>query len=113
MSSRVLLLAFLIVLPSWTFSAHAAAHLVWPWPSAEGAPVRVEQVTLRSSDPFAPSDVGEAPARAVAAQLYEPLHPAPDHSTPAAVLLHGSGGLSSARGERYGRELANMGVPCW
>ena len=72
--------------------------------------MRVETVRLRSSDPFAPKDIGRAPARTVTAQLYLPLNAAPDHSTPAVILLHGSAGLTAARGDRYGRELSGMGV---
>ena len=90
--------------------ARAAARIVSPWPSADAVEVRVDDVTLRSSDPFAPNDIGRARARQVRAQLYLPPHTAGDHSTPAVVFLHGSGGLSSERGERYGRELAAMGV---
>jgi dienelactone hydrolase len=90
--------------------AQAAARIVSPWPSAASAEVRVEDVTLRSSDPFSPGDIGHAAARTVGAQLFLPLHAAPDRSTPAVIFLHGSGGLSSERGERYGRELAAMGV---
>ncbi len=90
--------------------ADAAAHIVSPWPDAGSAAVREEEVTLRSSDPFAPSDLGRAPARAVTAQFYRPAQAGPDRSTPAVVFLHGSGGLSSERGDRYARELAGMGV---
>ena len=107
--SRLLPLAALPLL-LLTSPAHAAARIVSPWPSAASADVRVEGVTLNSSDPFTPGDAGRAPARAVRAQLYLPLHADPDHSTPAVVFLHGSGGISSERGERYGRELAAMGV---
>jgi len=107
MLARLLPLLALLALP---MPAHAAAHLVSPWPNAAQAEVRSEAARLQSRDPFTPGDVAGAPARAVGAQLYLPLHAAPDHSTPAVVLLHGSGGLIAERGERYGRELAGMGV---
>lgn len=103
-------IALLLMLSFAPAPGRASARIVSPWPSGAGAQARAEEVDLRSSDPFAPGDIGRAPARAVAAQLYLPLDARSDRSTPAVVLLHGSAGLSSERGERYGRELAAMGV---
>lgn len=110
MLCRFLLLALLIVTAIVPDAASAAARIVTPWPTGAATQARVENVMLQSSDPFAPSDIGRAPARNVAAQLYLPMGAVADRSTPALVLLHGSGGLQSERGERYGRELATMGV---
>jgi dienelactone hydrolase len=110
MLSRLLLAGLLIVTTASPGLALAAARIVSPWPTGAATQARVEDVTLHSADPFAPSDIGRAPARNVGAQLYLPVNAAADRSTPAVVLLHGSGGLTSERGERYGRELATMGV---
>ncbi len=108
---RLLLSFALLSLPSLCpRPALAAAHIVAPWPDATRAEVQVEDVTFRSSDPFTPRDVPRAPARIVGAQLYLPARGKADRSIPAVVLLHGSAGLVAERGERYGRELAAMGV---
>ena len=90
--------------------AQAAAHIVTPWPDAARTAAVVESVRFQSSDPFTPAGIKGAPARTVGGQLYLPARMAPDGSTPAVVLLHGSAGLVAERGERYGRELAAMGV---
>ena len=108
---RLLPLVALLSLPLLrTLPAQAAAHIVVPWPDAARAEAQVEHVTFRSSDPFTPYDIPSAPARTVGAQLYIPVHAAADRTTPAVVLLHGSAGRVAERGERYGRELAAMGV---
>lgn len=105
-----LLLAFLATLALQAAPARAAVHLVTPWPDAAQASARVEAVRFESRDPFTPADIPHAPSRTVGGQLFLPVQARPDHSTPAVVLLHGSAGLVAERGERYGRELAAMGV---
>ena len=108
---RLLPLLALLSLPLvHPLPARAAAHIVAPWPDAPRAEAHVEDVTFRSSDPFTPRDIPEAPARTVGAQLYLPMRARPDRSTPAVVLLHSSAGRVAERGERYGVELAAMGV---
>ena len=109
--SRLLLpLSVLLMALQHPLPAQAAAHIVTPWPDAGRAAARVEAVRFQSSDPFTPADIRRVPTRTVGGQLYLPAHTAPDGSTPAVVLLHGSAGLVAERGERYGRELAAMGV---
>ena len=82
-----------------------------PWPDADSVShVIPQEVTLDSSDPFMPSDIGRAPARHVRAMLYLPPGVPPRHPVPAVVLLHGSVGNYEERGFRYGLPLAERGV---
>ena len=86
--------------------------IVDPWPQPETVHgVREEAVTFPSSDPFAPRDVGRAPARMVKGLLFLPATAAPNHDTPAVVMLHGSAGLIADRA-RYGSQLAAMASRC-
>ena len=90
---------------------HAASlRIVDPWPEGESVgAIQAERVTFASSDPFAPADIGRAPARTVAGLLFLPPGVRGDRSTPAVVMLHGSAGLIADRA-RYGPQLAAMGV---
>ena len=67
-------------------------------------------MSLASNDPFSPAGIAHARPRTLAARLYLPRDAAPDHRTPAVVLLHGSAGNWEERGERYGYPLAAQGV---
>ncbi len=100
------------LLLGWCAPASLAAtvHIADPWPDAQTVTgVRTEQVTLHSSDPFTPADIGRAKPRDVTAQLFLPTIAPGDHA-PAVVLLHGSAGNAYERGERYGPALASMGI---
>ncbi len=91
--------------------AASAARITDPWPDPEAVPgIRVESVTFPSASPFAPADIGDAPRTTGLAQLFLPADAAPDHATPAVVLLHGAAGLVRERGDVYGRQLAAMGI---
>ncbi len=88
-----------------------AASLDGAWPDPDRVTgVRVIQVALASSDPFAPADAGLGRKRSVAGVLYLPPEASPGHRVPAIVLLHGSVGNYAERGYRYGLPLAAMGV---
>jgi dienelactone hydrolase len=88
-----------------------AAQIADPWPSLASLPAtRQEAVSFPSSDPFAPSDIGHAPARITHATLYLPAGAAPGHPVPAVVMLHGAAGMVAERGATYGPQLAAMGV---
>jgi dienelactone hydrolase len=105
---RCLLLAALLVIigvdPAMSF------RIVNPWPDpATVRNVREERVTFQSSDPFAPSDIGSAPARSVSGLLFLPAGAQPKRGTPAVVMLHGSAGMISDRA-KYGPQLAAMGI---
>ena len=90
--------------------ARAAVHIADPWPDARSVTgVAREEVTLHSSDPFTPAEIGAAKPREVTAQLFLPTI-APGDQAPAVVLLHGSAGNAYERGERYGPALASMGI---
>jgi dienelactone hydrolase len=81
----------------------------WPDP-ASVRDVTPVGITLHSSDPFMPADIGRAPARAVHALLYLPPGASSGHKVPAIVLLHGSVGNYEERGYRYGLPLADLGI---
>ena len=81
------------------------------WPDAgEVHDVTPVEVTLSSSDPFTPADIGHAPRRPVRALLYLPPGASATHKVPAVVLLHGSVGNYQERGYRYGLPLAELGI---
>ena len=103
-------LAGLLLVFAAPLSTGATVHIADPWPDARTLTgIRTEAVTLHSSDPFTPGDVGRAKPRDVTAQLFLPTEAAGDRA-PAVVLLHGSAGNTSERGERYGPALASMGI---
>ncbi len=89
----------------------SAATLASPWPDPdEVRDVAPVDVTLASSDPFTPADIGRSASRTVHAQLYLPPGASAAHKVPAVVLLHGSVGNYEERGYRYGLPLAELGV---
>jgi dienelactone hydrolase len=90
----------------------AAPHITDPWPDpASVAGITPQSVTFPSESPFTPADIArDPPPASVPAQLYLPPHAAPNHSTPAVILLHGAAGLVHQRGSVYGPQLAAMGV---
>jgi dienelactone hydrolase len=109
---KVLLLLPLL-LAALTVPAEAAVHITDPWPDPDSIQgVRVEAVTFPSSSPFTPRAVlrHHLPPTTAIATLYLPPDAAPDHGTPAVVLLHGAAGRVAERGAVYGRQLAAMGV---
>src|SRR5205807_5859563 len=67
-------------------------------------------VSWPSSSPFAPEDIGTAPATPALGRLYLPPGPHAPRSVPAVVLLHGSGGILPMRELTYAPQLARMGV---
>ncbi len=103
---RIVLVALCLLraMPAMSF------HMVDPWPEPEAVQgVRQEPVTFQSSDPFVPSDIRGARARMVSGLLFLPPGAAPNHRTPAVVMLHGSAGLIYDRA-KYGPQLAAMGI---
>ena len=88
-----------------------AATLDAPWPDpGEVRDVAPVEITLASSDPFTPADIGRSASRTVHAQLYLPPAASAARKVPAVVLLHGSVGNYEERGYRYGLPLAELGV---
>jgi dienelactone hydrolase len=82
-----------------------------PWPDPDSVRDVVPfEITLSSSDPFTPADIGRAKSRILRALLYLPPGTSPAHKVPAVVLLHGSVGNFEERGYRYGLPLAELGV---
>jgi dienelactone hydrolase len=104
---RMLFLAILLLLPA---APAMSVHITNPWPDPETVRgVRQETVTFRSRDAFVPAVIGRAPSRTVSGLLFLPARAAPDHATPAVVMLHGSAGMIRDRA-KYGPQLASMGV---
>lgn len=102
--------ALLLVLLLLAAAPAPAFRVLDPWPGPDaGHGVRQEVVSFASSDPFAPADIGRAPARTVRGLLFLPPGARPDRATPAVVMLHGSAGLIADRA-RYGPQLAAMGI---
>ena len=110
---RTCLLA--ILLAALALPAVAAAvswsRLGEPWPdSASLGDIPGVAVSWPSSSPFAPEDIGAAPATTALGRLYLPPGPHAPRSVPAVVLLHGSGGILPMRELTYAPQLARMGV---
>ena len=106
----VAIVLLLLVMPAVSPCARAVAwNAPWPDPDAVNDVTPVE-ITLASSDPFMPSDIGRAPPRQVRALLYLPPGASAAHKVPAIVLLHGSVGNYEERGYRYGLPLAELGI---
>jgi dienelactone hydrolase len=104
-----LALGFVLVLP-----ARAEDRLNQPWPAPDAlAGIRGESVTYPSISPFTLTDLDDAadvertPAKAT---LFMPAGQHAPRSVPAVIMLHGSGGVLSARELTYGPQLAEMGV---
>lgn len=103
----------LAVAGAWVLavSPAAAVDLDRPWPEVEG--LHGEAVSFPSSSPFSPAQTADPaasePATALG-RLFLPTGDRPPRSVPAVVLLHGSGGVLSARELTYGAQLARMGV---
>lgn len=105
---RLLLVALLTAL---VFPANAV-DLIWPNPDT--LPYTYgEPVTFQSSSPFTLAEAGD-PERAdptmAVANFFAPAGSRPARSVPAVVMLHGSGGVLSAREITYARQFAAMGI---
>ena len=107
--SLPMLPALLALCVLWSPVLASALDARWPEPGAvhDVAPI---EVSLASSDPFTPADIGRSRSRDVRALLYLPPGASPLHKVPAVVLLHGSVGNYEERGYRYGLPLAELGV---
>ena len=104
---RALLPALLLIV--WV-SPVMSMKIADPWPDPDAVQgVRAEAITFQSSDPFVPRDIGQASKRMVRGLLFLPKAAAPDHATPAVVMLHGSAGMIDDRA-KYGPQLASMGI---
>lgn len=97
-----------------TRAADARFSLTGTWPSG-AALERIEgqEVSYPSASPFSPADFAdmtEAPKATARATLFLPPGRHKPRSLPAVIMLHGSGGVLSARELTYGRQLAAMGI---
>lgn len=112
---RLLLFAGLAL--AWMASQAAAVKIppAAPWPiGAALDQVQVEPVGFPSHSPFTIADAGAGPDRdpptEAVGTLFLPPGADASNPVPAAVLLHGAGGVRSSRELTYGRQLAAMGV---
>lgn len=104
------LIALALATPANARDAEAAL-LETPWPSGSSSrSVAGQEVRLASADPFGLTDVASAPDRTVIARLFMPEHASAAEPVPAVVLLHGAGGVLSARELTYARQFTEMGV---
>lgn len=106
------LLLLPLLLAALTMPADASVHITDPWPDpAVTDGTQVEPVTFPSLSPFTPGAVmrRNLPPTTAIGTLYLPRG-APDHATPAVVLLHGAAGRVAERGAVYGQQLAAMGI---
>jgi dienelactone hydrolase len=97
-----------------TGAAETRFSLTGTWPNGEAiAGIRGEEVTFPSASPFSPADfadMADAPKATARATLFMPPGRHQPRSLPAVIMLHGSGGVLSARELTYGRQFAAMGV---
>lgn len=92
-----------------------ALDLVAPWPEAEEiARIAGEPVTFPSHSPFTLAHVGAGekndPPTTAQGHLFMPEGASPDAPVPAVIMLHGAGGVLTAREMTYGRQFAERGV---
>ena len=67
---RLFLAALLVIIGA---DSAMSFRIVNPWPDpANLRSVHEERVTFQSSNPFAPSDIGDAPSRSVSGLLFLP-----------------------------------------
>ncbi len=110
---------FLAVIAFCLWPTLAAAEpleqrLAAPWPNGPATDrIEGQEVTFASSSPFSPADfadLADAPKATARATLFVPPGRHKPGSLPAVIMLHGSGGVLSAREMTYGRQFAAMGV---
>jgi dienelactone hydrolase len=108
------MLGYALVLLLLLLSAAPARALPnnWPDPDTLDA-IRGEAVSFPSSSPFTLADAATResnPPTAAVATYFRPVASPAVPRAPAVIMLHGSGGVLSAREMTYGRQFASMGV---
>ncbi|WMS42687.1 dienelactone hydrolase family protein [Acuticoccus sp. MNP-M23] len=104
---RATLASVALLLAVASASAQLAESGPWPADGPSG-----ERIAVRSTSPFALYDaaLGNAPATEARVTFTPAVGASAGKPSPAVVLLHGAGGVSSAREGRYAREFAAQGV---
>lgn len=101
----------LVGLPWSTACALDLEALRSGWPgAAEASGIEGAPITFPSSSPFVLDDIGRAAAHQAMGRLFMPGSAAPEAPVPAVVILHGAGGVRTAREITYARQLQAMGV---
>jgi dienelactone hydrolase len=84
------------------------------WPDPDSLPsIQGEAVSFPSSSPFTLADAAQPehnPPTTALATYFRPQTAGRAQRAPAVIMLHGSGGVLSARELTYGRQLAAMGI---
>jgi dienelactone hydrolase len=105
---RLLLILIAAVLPGSAFA------VTFTWPDADAMPgLRGEAVSFPTRSPFTLADVADperSPETTAVGTFFRAAGPVAPRSVPAVIMLHGSGGVLSAREMTYGRQFAAMGV---
>jgi dienelactone hydrolase len=103
----------LLVLALGAFATPARA-LDFTWPDVDRLPgFQGEAVSFPSHSPFTLADAGDperSPETTAVGTFFKPAGRSGARSVPAVVMLHGSGGVLSAREMTYGRQFAAMGI---
>ncbi len=79
-----------------------------PWPELPTSPG--QRLTFDSLSPFSLNGLEEAQPAEAQGRLFLPPEASPENPVPAAILLHGAGGVLGARELTYGPQLAAQGV---
>jgi len=108
------ILAALLIASGGAAAAETRGALTGTWPNGSMIErIEGQEVTFPSASPFSPAEFGDlaaAPKATAQATLFLPPGRHKPRSLPAVIMLHGSGGLQSARELTYGRQFAAMGV---
>lgn len=104
MRTILALIAVLITGP-----VHADLNTSGDWPEADVVPIDAD-VTSNSPFTLAEAAAGEGEALPASVRFYPAVGASAAQPSPAAVLLHGAGGVSRVREGRYARQLAAQGV---
>lgn len=95
-------------------AAETRVPLLGPWPNGSAIEkIEGQEVAYPSASPFSPAefaDLAAAPRVTARATLFLPPGRHKAGALPAVIMLHGSGGVLSAREMTYGRQFAAMGI---
>jgi len=111
MYGMALMLGVAILAAPMAAAETRAVEIPEQWPRVEGWP-QGEAVTFGSYAPFSLAEIasGTAPAWEASARFFLPEGASAADPGPAVVLLHGAGGVQSAREMAYAAQFAEMGI---
>lgn len=105
-----LALALTLALAATAAAPAEALELPEEWPPADG--IRGEAVSFPTHTPFSLAEMaaGTAPPARASAHFFLPAGASAAAPVPAVVMLHGAGGVLSAREMTYAAQFARMGI---